>query len=661
LATYYIYAALSEDASYFGFTHHPHLDGAWLAGYGYHLLYVVALPLPIDWAVAIAAASREYHLSQDHGKGKEPWFSWLWPWKNKPLWPMGREERRRLPRGIKRWMQFAAKQLHLRGLTRRRQVPLITINLAQLSWQPMAKDLAEPVEKLIWGRMLSYDEIQAALGRKGQSGPYPLRDVLQYLALEGSIAIQPGIESPFPGYHICRRCGEREQLDKIDCPLCGRSDCMICPSCRSLGEVRSCRELYQGRGRTLEVKGETFSVVRPQFSFELTLAQKGASKELQAYTKAWLKWYVDGSPLDSTDTELDKEWECLVWAVCGAGKTEIAFQALALALARGLRIVFAIPRRDVVVELAERARAAFPQVPVTPLYGGVGIPESIGPLVVATTHQLLRFDGFFDLAILDEADAFPYVGSAMLYRAFRRSIRPGGLKIYMTATPEPKMLHAARRGSPKLITIPVRHHGYPVPVPELLIDKGHRVPHSPRGLQGKAAILSCDLHFHREFLSRLKKSVAMGNRIFVFVPRIWLVGALVEVISGDFEASDTGHRGDLSNVPILGTHSEDRQRDEKRKAFQAAAPAVMVTTSVLERGITVPRADVIVLYAHDRLYDARTLIQMAGRSGRSSSYPQGQVWFMAAEATSSIRWAIKNLEDINATARRQGLLGRADS
>ena len=53
----------------------------------------------------------------------------------------------------------------------------------------------------------------------------------------------------------------------------------------------------------------------------------------------------------------------------------------------------------------------------------------------------------------------------------------------------------------------------------------------------------------------------------------------------------------------------------------------MVTTSVLERGITVPKADVIVLYAHDDLYDARTLIQMAGRSGRAASHPIGSVYF----------------------------------
>ena len=48
------------------------------------------------------------------------------------------------------------------------------------------------------------------------------------------------------------------------------------------------------------------------------------------------------------------------------------------------------------------------------------------------------------------------------------SSKARGLKVYMTATPEPACCRA-RREAVQLITIPVRHHGYPMPVPELVM------------------------------------------------------------------------------------------------------------------------------------------------------------------------------------------------
>ena len=113
---------------------------------------------------------------------------------------------------------------------------------------------------------------------------------------------------------------------------------------------------------------------------------------------------------------------------------------------------------------------------------------------------------------------------------------------------------------------------------------------------------------------------------------------------------------ELASVSVFATHSRDLKRDEQRELFGKTVPSVMVTTSVLERGITVPKADVIVLYAHDDLYDARTLIQMAGRSGRAASHPTGSVYFIAAANTKSIQWAVDRLEEINADARQRGLL-----
>ena len=55
------------------------------------------------------------------------------------------------------------------------------------------------------------------------------------------------------------------------------------------------------------------------------------------------------------------EAELLVWAVCGAGKTEMLFPGLAFALTSGKRVCLATPRADVVRELVPRIESGLPR------------------------------------------------------------------------------------------------------------------------------------------------------------------------------------------------------------------------------------------------------------------------------------------------------------
>ena len=665
MVAYFLYCASGEKDPYYGFTHDPYLDLALLSSKGYEQLFVSDLPLPVDVAAPIASDLRAKASINDTDKaGGTSRFRQLLSWVGPFRFRGGRIPSRDCPIEIRYWQKLLKSELRRRGFHLWQNVAISVIEPLESPSYQFPPDLVDSVTGLLQGRVLSYDEVRLVIGRNSLSSPYPLRDLLQALALGGRIEIWPGLVSPWPDYYTCRRCGEKSQLERIDCPLCGRDNCVICLSCRSLGEMRSCRELYHGRGVDGLGKARGFPGLKPRFAFKLTPAQAMAATKLQSYVENWINHYPgacggnDGAPPGDSyplESACGVDAEVLVWAVCGAGKTEIAFEALALALQGGLRVIFAIPRRDVVVELAARAKATFPEIPVTALYGGADQVESLGPLVIATTHQLLRFYEYFDLAILDEADAFPYAGSAMLYRAFRQAVKPKGLKVYMTATPEPIMLQAARRGAMRLIKIPVRHHGYPVPVPELVVDRHHLVPDSPAGQTTPTA--SVPLNLPPEFWAKLLRSLQEGNRVFVFVPRVWLVPVLYQVISAELGDSQNTYKAHgINQVTVLGTHSRDPNRDEKRNTFEKMAPAVMVTTSVLERGITVPRADVMVLYAQDPLYDARTLMQMSGRSGRAASYPRGWVYFIAAANTRAIQWAISSLEELNAAAEKQGFL-----
>ena len=150
----------------------------------------------------------------------------------------------------------------------------------------------------------------------------------------------------------------------------------------------------------------------------------------------------------------------LVHAVCGAGKTEIIMESIKRYLKKGLRVGIAIPRRQVVLELAERLQRAFPFISVVPVCQGY-TKNTVGTLIVCTTHQLFRYYQYFDLLIVDEPDAYPYAGNAVLQGIVQTSCI--GRLVYLTATPDEELL--------KLKTIQLfrRPHGFPLVEPNVKI------------------------------------------------------------------------------------------------------------------------------------------------------------------------------------------------
>ncbi|WP_369678834.1 helicase-related protein [Planococcus faecalis] len=78
---------------------------------------------------------------------------------------------------------------------------------------------------------------------------------------------------------------------------------------------------------------------------------------------------------------------------------------------------------------------------------------------------------------------------------------------------------------------------------------------------------------------------------------------------------------------IEAVHSKDVDRKEKvLKLRQRQIPGVL-TSTILERGITIPNVQVAVVGADQSVFDAAALIQIAGRVGRASDYPNGEMYF----------------------------------
>ena len=74
---------------------------------------------------------------------------------------------------------------------------------------------------------------------------------------------------------------------------------------------------------------------------------------------------------------------------------------------------------------------------------------------------------------------------------------------------------------------------------------------------------------------------------------------------------------------------------------------VIVTTTILERGVTYKNLQVFVYKANEYIFDKATLIQIAGRVGRTIDCPSGDVYFLASKVSKEMKEAVKEIKKYN--------------
>lgn len=301
----------------------------------------------------------------------------------------------------------------------------------------------------------------------------------------------------------------------------------------------------------------------------------------------------------------------MVYAVCGAGKTELVFKVIEHALKNGGKVGFAIPRKDVVIELTKRLANTFKTNKVIALYGG-HTKELIGDIICLTTHQLYRYNHYFDLLVLDEIDAFPYKDNETLEALFKRSIK--GNYVMMSATPSKRIIDEFSSPNNQILKLFHRYHKNPLPVPKTLI----------RLLFFKYISL----------INLLKKYKSENKPVLVFVPTIRLAESIFKFLSLFIKAGNV-------------VHSKKPDRQELIDDFRNNKIKFLITTSVLERGVTLPNLQVIIFYSDHELYSSSALIQISGRVGRVKDYPRGDIIFIASKFTKEMDESIKRINEYN--------------
>ena len=375
-------------------------------------------------------------------------------------------------------------------------------------------------------------------------------------------------------------------MEEFKCNICGNTDI------HSIGYLNNkpyCRKCITFRGEMADLDYMCSKKAYIQIDYELSPEQKVLSYKVLSNFK---------SGIDS-----------LVYAVTGSGKTEICLQVMKYCVDSNLRVGFAVPRRTVCGELCDRFKHHFPNNKVIAVYGGHHKTIK-GDIVCLTTHQLFRYKNYFDLLILDEIDAFPYKGNEVLQQLFKNAIK--GHYVLLTATPSESLLEEYQKPGKDLLRLAVRFHRHPLPVPKLVCG-------------GKIVL-------YYKLIKQIKDFLRNKKQIFIFVPTVDESKRMAFFLRIIF------HNGTYIN-------SKRKDNDLVIEDFRNKKYMFLVTTAVLERGVTVKDLQVIVFGADHSIYDSAALIQIAGRAGRKIDAPEGEVIFFAKRNNDEIQ---KSINDINA-------------
>lgn len=437
----------------------------------------------------------------------------------------------------------------------------------------------------------------------------PIEDKLgRHLLSENLLATKPALQKSFLRTK-CMRCGNESarQFAKMPCKKCENTH-FYCRSCIDMGRLMECDVLYYWNGPP---------AVWPKHenpcSWEGTLTR--------AQEKAALR---------ITEAILNRENEILTWAVCGAGKTEMLFPAISKALEEGMRICLATPRADVVRELKPRLEKAFQDIPIQALYGGSKDKHKHAQLLIATTHQLLRYEDAFDVMVIDEVDAFPFHADPALPFAEKRSRKSTCTTIYLTATPREVLKTKILRDKLAHVFVPVRFHGHPLPVPQLKMWLA---------LNKELPKQNASNPLFRWLLNRRNPE----RQLLLFLPTVELTNQLKTPFTNlMLEHKLINHPDELDAV-----HAAEPDREAKVMSFRDKKLKVILTTTILERGVTFPSVDVAILDAGHDVFDEAALVQIAGRAGRNANDPTGEVMFFHDGKTEAMLAAIYSIKQMN--------------
>lgn len=291
----------------------------------------------------------------------------------------------------------------------------------------------------------------------------------------------------------------------------------------------------------------------------------------------------------------------------GSGKTIVAFQSAIIAIENGYQVALMAPTEILATQHYFNARRILEQAGyrIVLLTGSLEQDRKRNTLrhialgnaqLVIGTHALLEEKvefGDLGLVIVDEQHRFGVLQRMKLMKK-NPEVKPDVL--VMTATPIPRTLALTLYGDLDVSVIDELPPG--------------RTPIINRRVPGER---------EEEVWEFARKIVGMGQQVYIVYPVIEegaMEGELKAAISM-YEELRASTLSDLRIGLLHGRMSSD-EKDEVMKRFQQREIDVLVSTTVIEVGVDVPNATLMII-EHAERFGLSQLHQLRGRIGRGSA------------------------------------------
>jgi len=347
--------------------------------------------------------------------------------------------------------------------------------------------------------------------------------------------------------------------------------------------------IAKNRGFVFEKVGDYFNrFYRENLPFELTGAQKRVMKEIRR------------------DLGSGRQMNRLLQGDVGSGKTVVALMSMLLAVDNGFQAALMAPT-EILAQQHYQSLSKYLQglgIRMAFLSGSVKGRQrkqilaalAAGDLhFIVGTHALLEESVQFQnlgLAVIDEQHRFGVAQRARLWKK-----NPRGLPhvLVMTATPIPRTLAMTLYGD----------------LDTSVIDE------LPPGRKPIKTILWTEHHRLRLF-GFLKREIKRGRQVYVVYPLIEKSEKLdllnleqgVEAMSREFPAPEYA-------IAVVHGRMKPADKEREMQRFAKGEADILVATTVIEVGVDVPNASVMVIENAER-FGLSQLHQLRGRVGRGA-------------------------------------------
>lgn len=286
----------------------------------------------------------------------------------------------------------------------------------------------------------------------------------------------------------------------------------------------------------------------------------------------------------------------------GSGKTLVAVAAMLSAVDAGRQAALLAPTEVLAHQHARSISAMLPDdIRLTVLSGSMKTAEKRQALldivsgeadIVVGTHAIIQQTVEFyslGLVVVDEQHRF-----GVEQRDTLRMKAPEGTfphVLVMTATPIPR-------------TIAMTVFG------DLEVSSLHELPGGRKPIQS-SVLPEAKTSWVRRGWERIREEVDAGRQAYVVCPRI-------EGEGGVLELAEALEEGPLEGVRIMVLHGRMDDKDDRMAAFARGEVDVLVSTTVIEVGVDVPNATVILIRESEN-FGVSQLHQLRGRVGRGGN------------------------------------------